>query len=248
MSRRRMMMITCHRGHAPFRLAAVLFISLIGCLHAYAFPEFQAYARKHSGRPVDCGMCHVNPDGPIGSAPGQIGNLNEDDMALLNQARAAMTPGQDVDNPILNRFGNKIVVTIGMTKCLEFQKNPAALAPALDQRSDLDDDGIPDVQEYLAGTDPLDNMSGNPGTLFLTNIARAKSAIITSIIAVFLALYGLRCLLIGYGMRERAERHTEPDVPTLSPAADTSPVVETDGVAHYAPRPNGKVKRPLLSP
>jgi len=42
-----------------------------------------------------------------------------------------MEPGNNVDNPILNKFGNAIVHQIGMKKVLEISTDPGKLAQAL---------------------------------------------------------------------------------------------------------------------
>ena len=205
-----------------FRLVVLLLCSLVASLAVQAFPEYQTYIRTHSGRPLDCGMCHTHPEGPTGSSPGQIGHLTDEEMERLNLSRAALQPGPEIDNPVLNAFGNKIVARVGMAKCLEFQEKPAGLAPALDQRSDLDKDGIPDAQEMLGGTNPLDQMSGDPWRLFAANLLRTKAEIISSIFAVFMIVLGLRHFLLAYHKRQSAgtaepvaeEAVTIPEMPT----------------------------------
>ena len=40
---------------------------------------------------------------------GQIGSLTAAEMAELNRARTAFEPGQKVQSPILNAFGNRVM-------------------------------------------------------------------------------------------------------------------------------------------
>ena len=164
---------------------------------AMGYPEFQAYSEKHSGRSVNCAMCHVNGDGPTGDNNGQIGSLNEKQMSRLNAARAALKPGQDVDSPILNAFGNKIIKTIGMSKVLELMKDPSKLPAALGNKSDIDGDGIPDSREYEDGTDPLNPFHGDPRLLFIINLSRQQRDVMLAIIAVAATVFGLSNILKG---------------------------------------------------
>ncbi|CAN5639137.1 hypothetical protein BH10CYA1_BH10CYA1_13480 [soil metagenome] len=182
------------------KLALALTFGILSFLVAppvFSFPQYQAFVEKHSGRTVNCAMCHVSGDGPVGNGSGQIGSLTPEQSAQLNKARAAMQPGSDIDNPILNDFGNKIVQTVGMKKVLELRSDPAKLAEALGSKSDIDDDGISDAAEYLAGTDPLNKMHGEPGQLFWVNLNRYKFHIILAAIAVFFLDYGLAHLIKG---------------------------------------------------
>jgi hypothetical protein len=135
-------------------------------------------------------MCHINPGGPLGTEFGQIGRLTPEDMTRLNQARAALTPGQVVDNPILNAFGNRIVQALGMAKVQQLRQDPAELAPALGSTSDLDKDGIPDAQEYLSGTNPIDPESGKPLLLLGHQLASHWGSLLFAAIALGLLLYG----------------------------------------------------------
>jgi len=179
------------------RLPAICILCLWAMTRAGAFPEFQRYSQRHSGVPTDCAMCRINPGGPVGSEFGQIGSLNAQDQARLNQARAALNPGQVVDNPILNAFGDRIVQTLGMLNVLQLRSDPAGLAPALGTTSDLDKDGIPDSTEYLDGTNPLDPESGKPGLLLGTRLARHWISLVFAILALGLLLYGLLKLRQG---------------------------------------------------
>ncbi len=158
---------------------------------ARAFPQYQDFSEKHSGRNVNCAMCHLSDDGPSGDGPGQIGSLSPADLQRLNQARTAMEPGSTVNSPILNKFGNQIIHTIGVKKFLELMPDPAKLPQALGDKSDLDGDGIPDGQEFLDGTDPLNKYHGDPIKLFFINLNRSKFELILTAIAVVFLSYGL---------------------------------------------------------
>lgn len=171
--------------------------------NAWAYPEFQKFIAKNSGRPVNCAMCHVHHDGPEGTAPGQIGNLSAAEQDRLGRARAALQPGASVDSPILNRFGNHIIHNLGKTKFLELRLAPAELAKALPSASDLDGDGIPDVQEFLAGTLPTDRNDGKPQLLFIHNLQSHGREILLAGVAAVLSLYGLAHLARGF----RANSH-----------------------------------------
>lgn len=158
---------------------------------AGAYPQFQTFGEKHSHRVSDCSMCHANSSGPTGNESGQVGGLSAQELERLTKARAAMEPGQDVDSPILNEFGNKIIKTLGRKKFLELISTPEGLAPALGDKSDLDGDGIPDATEYLDGTDPLNKSHGEPLRLFLVNLNRYK---------VHIALLVVACALLNWGL------------------------------------------------
>jgi hypothetical protein len=164
---------------------------------AGAYPEFQKFVQGRSGRAVNCAMCHTNPDGPDGAGFGQIGSLTPEELARLNRARGAFDPGQDVESPILNRFGNHIVATTGKTRLLELRSRPEELAAALGAESDLDGDGIPDSREYLEGTHPLKKTDGNPWLLFVNNLIRYRFHVVMIVIATALTIYGLANLLRG---------------------------------------------------
>jgi hypothetical protein len=185
------------------RLTVLVFATSLligaGCVgDALAYPEFQKFSQTNSGRVTNCAMCHVHPDGPEGAGRGQIGSLKADDLGRLGRARAAFEPGADVNSPILNGFGNTIVRTIGKSKVLEFRSRPGDLAAALDPASDLDNDGIPDAREYAEGTHPLQAGSGDPWSLFVTNLRRSGFHIGAILVASLLTMYGLACLLRGW--------------------------------------------------
>jgi len=179
------------------RLLAIGALCLWTAARVVAFPEFQRYSQRHSGVSIDCAMCHINPGGPVGSEFGQIGSLDAQDQARLNQARAALNPGQIVDNPILNAFGDRIVQSLGMLTVLQLRSDPAGLAPALGNVSDLDKDGIPDATEYLDGTNPLDPESGKPALLLGNRLAGHWLSLTFAFIALGLLLYGLLKLRRG---------------------------------------------------
>ncbi len=178
------------------RLLISLTIALCssGGASCLGYPEFQEYAEKHSGRNVNCAMCHINPDGPAGDKEGQVGSLDEKQLFRLNEARSALEPGQEVDSPILNDFGNQIIKTIGKKKFLELKSDPAGLAPLLED-SDLDKDGIADGTEFADGTDPLNMHHGDPGKLLLVNLQRFKLDLILAVIGVVCIVFGLMHLI-----------------------------------------------------
>lgn len=185
----------------------VVFISLIAAAAlapaALAYPEFQQYSEEHSGRTVNCAMCHVNAHGPSGSEPGQVGSLNPEEMKRLAAARAALEPGQKVDSPILNRFGNHIMQTLGKKKVLEARKDPAQLAASLGNESDLDEDGIADSKEFLDGTDPLNAGHGDPVSLLFINLKRFAPHVMLAAAAIFLLDFGFTRVLKGFQLKAR---------------------------------------------
>ncbi len=184
-------------------------ILLFTALPAFSYPEYQAFAEKHSGRTVDCAMCHVNAAGPVGNGSGQVSTLNEEQMRRLGRARAAMEPGVEIDSPILNKFGNQIIKAIGRKKFMEVKGNPEELAKLLGDKSDLDDDGIPDSQEYLDGTHPLNKLHGDPVKLFWINLNRYKVHVILTLIAVFAIEYGIAHWLKGLAVLKAARTKGE---------------------------------------
>jgi hypothetical protein len=190
-------------------VAVLVGLCLAPRLHAYV--EYQTFIVTNSGRPVNCSMCHTHHDGPEGTAPGQIGRLSAVELEQLGRARGAFLPGTDIENPILNEFGNHIVRAIGRTKVLELRLNPAALADVLPQDHDLDGDGIPDVREYLEGTHPVNPRDGNPWLLFRNNFRRHLPSILLTLVATALGLYGLGYLLHGFAIATRVEDKSELD-------------------------------------
>jgi hypothetical protein len=188
------------------RLAVVALISA-AAFHvpeAHAYPEFQVFSKKNSGRFVNCAMCHANADGPDGFKPGQIGRLKPEELARLNAARAAFKPGVEVDNPILNAFGNHIIKTVGKEKFLQLRRDPKALADVLGGDSDLDGDGVPDAGEYIEGTDPLDAQNGNPWKLLVTNLARNRVDVLLLVLATAAGMLAIRNLLKWFDREARA--------------------------------------------
>lgn len=187
-----------------FSTAAVLFA--LGCAlsaPASAHVEFQAFVVRNSGRAVDCAMCHAHSNGPDGTGLGQVGSLSAEELLRLNRARSAFDPGQQVDSPILNDFGDLLVTRLGKKRILELRSAPAELAKEISQTSDLDDDGISDAQELLAGTHPLINSDGNPWQLFVHNLRRQKFHVVMISLATAFGLYGLIQLLHGFAVRLR---------------------------------------------
>jgi len=191
------------------RASLILIISFAAVTQVNAYPEFQKFVTANSGRPVNCALCHANHDGPEGTAPGQIGRLTPAEQAELGRARAALEPGANVNSPILNAFGNHIIDSLGKKKFLELRVAPAELAKLLPADSDLDGDGIPDVQEYLDGTNPLDKNDGNPWRLFQNNFKRNFTQILLTLAATMAGLYALRHFLRGFAIATRSHDESE---------------------------------------
>jgi hypothetical protein len=178
-------------------------------LPAFAYPEFQTFIVKNSGRAVNCAMCHAHSDGPDGAAPGQIGRLTAAEQERLGRARAAFEPGAPVDSPILNSFGNHLLKSIGKTKLLEIKLSPEQLSDAMPKGSDLDHDGIPDWREYLDGTHPANRHDGRPWLLFKHNFARNLPSILLTLTATVAGMWGLAHLLHGFAAATRIKEDEE---------------------------------------
>jgi hypothetical protein len=176
-----------------------LTLALLACTAAAsAYPEFQKFAQEHSGRRVDCAMCHISPVGPSGTGAGQISGLSPAEKELLTQSRNARQPGIEVKSPILNAYGNNLVKVLGGDKITEVTTEPEKLASLYDPKSDLDDDGIADAREYLDGTDPTNAQSGRPAALFSRNLRRNAAWLVTVAAGSLLLLFGLNSLLRHY--------------------------------------------------
>ena len=189
------MTIPTRYGVFPVALALC---AVLAPLRAHAYPEFQTFIESQGGRTVNCAVCHAHPDGPEGPKPGQIGSLKPEELEQLNRARAAFEPGMNLKNPILNDFGNHIINVVGKREFLLLRQNPAGLVKALGPDHDLDGDGVPDAEEFLAGTLPTDPMHGDPWTLFWTNLKRRAFHVVMIALATVLGLYGLNNLLRGF--------------------------------------------------
>lgn len=181
-------------------IALAIGLAAAGSGPASAHTEYQAFVRENSGRAVSCALCHVHSDGPDGTAHGQIGGLSAAEMTRLNRARAAFEPGQPVDSPILNGFGNALVERLGKKRILELRLRPELLAEELGDEDDLDDDGISDAREYLDGTHPLMKSDGAPWLLFKNNFRRFGFHMLMIAVATLATLYGLFCLLRGFAV------------------------------------------------
>lgn len=176
-------------------------IALLACatllaLPAAAYPEFETWVEAQSGRYVNCALCHTHPDGPEGVKPGQIRSLDAAELERLNRARAAFEPGQGIDSPILNDFGDRILDIVGKRRFLEIRAtDPGLLVEALGEEGDLDGDGIPDAVEYAEGTHPLDPQHGAPLRLVHHRLRRNGLDLVMIVLATILGLYGLNHLL-----------------------------------------------------
>ena len=182
---------------------------------AGAYPEFQKWVQASSGRGVSCSLCHAHPDGPEGVKAGQLGSLDAEGRAALDQARTAFEPGVAVRSPILNEFGNSVIKAVGKTRFVALREHPEQL-PALLDGSDLDGDGISDGQELRDGTHPLDPGHGAPAKLLRINLGRYRFHLGMLAAATALGLYGLRHLLQWFGANARkalAEGAQEEETP-----------------------------------
>ena len=105
---------------------------LLASAPAVAYPEFEVFIEARSGRWVNCAFCHTNPDGPEGVKPGQIRSLSPAELERLNRARRAFEPGSDVDSPILNDFGDRMLHELGKRRILQLRvEDPGGLAELL---------------------------------------------------------------------------------------------------------------------
>ena len=199
-------------GRARPGIASLFILAFTISPFAWGYPEFQQYVQKTSGRTVNCAMCHSHPDGPEGLKPGQIGSLTKEELDLLGRARAAFEPGQNVDNPLLNAFGNSIIKKLGKTKFLQIRLHPEELPAALGTESDLDSDGVPDGAEFVAGTDALDEGSGPPAKLFVHNLRENAFNLIMMILATALGIYGLNAVLHGFDQAMRARGKSQEEL------------------------------------
>lgn len=180
---------------------------------AQAYPEFQKSISQQSGRTINCAYCHQHSDGPEGAAPGQIGHLTVAEQTELGRARTAFEPHANVKNPILNAFGNHIINSIGRKRFLELRLKPADLASDLPHDSDLDGDGISDVEELRDGTHPLNKSDGRPWLLFKANLKANFGQILLMLAATVFGLWGLHHLLHGFDIATRL--HDEDEEATL---------------------------------
>ncbi len=184
-------------------LGALSAVVLGGVSRAQAYPEFQRHIQAQAGRVVSCGMCHAHPDGPDGMKHGQIGALGENEMQALARSRNMLEPGQPVDSPILNPFGDYLVGHLGRKRLMAYKLQPAALLAAIDQKHDFDADGIADARELYDGTDPTDPRHGDPWLLFLANVRRYWFHLLMLATATILGLFGLGRLFRWFAFEAR---------------------------------------------
>ena len=187
------------------RLSFLTELLLLLDFTAHAYPEFQQHIVKSTQRAVNCAMCHAHPDGPEGTAPGQIGRLNAAEHAELGRARAALEPNSKPNSPILNAFGNHIIHSIGKRKFLELRLVPQELPGLLPKDSDLDNDGIGDAQELAMGTHPMISSDGNPWLLFQANFKRYLPQIAITLLTTVSGLWGLAHLLRAFSITSNPE-------------------------------------------
>jgi hypothetical protein len=189
---------------------------LVPIAESWSYTEYQVHIAKTSKRNVNCAYCHAHSDGPEGTAYGQIGSLTPEQIRKLQEARSAFEPGRKVENPLLNPFGNYLIESLGKKKFLELRLTPGRLPEVLDPKSDLDRDGIVNVQEIRDGTHPLIASDGKPWLLFRHNFEANFGQIVLTIIGTLAGLYGLRHLLKGFAVAANATSGDESDngVPT----------------------------------
>lgn len=185
------------------RLPAALWaLALLWAATAGAYPEFEVYVERRSGRWIDCAMCHTHPDGPEGVKPGQIRSLSPAELERLNQARRAFEPGSTVDSPVLNDFGDRILHVLGKRRFLEIRVgDPGELATALGFEHDLDGDGVSDAREYLEGTDPLDPNHADPWRLLVRRLGEHWFDAVMILLATVLGMWGMNHLLTWFSGR-----------------------------------------------
>ncbi|MBI2996591.1 MAG: hypothetical protein HYY52_07820 [Candidatus Melainabacteria bacterium] len=175
----------------------LLFVLATPLLQAHAYSEFYEYSLKTSGRNINCALCHTNSDGPDGNGPGQIGSLNKEELKKLMEARTAFEPHQKVNSPILNEFGNKLIYILGKKGFVKLKSHPENLAKEIGNELDIDNDGIPDSEEYLDGTLATSKEDGHPVKLFIANIKKNLYHIILAFFSIGLLFYGFAQWLIG---------------------------------------------------
>ncbi len=172
---------------------------------AIAHPEFQRYSKEVSGRSVNCGMCHMHSDGPEGVKSGQIGSLGQEDLNALGLSRQALQPGAGLKSPILNAFGNALLNDLGKNRIGELKQRPELLAAAMAKDRDLDADGIPDVEEFLDGTHPLNSLDGRPWKLFRHNVVKNRFHLFMIALATAFGFFGLNSALAWLSSKARKE-------------------------------------------
>lgn len=191
--------------------AAVVALVLSAPRLAAAYPEYQKWVQKESGRSVSCAMCHAHPDGPEGVKHGQIGSLTPAEFEALGRARIAFEPGQKIDSPILNAFGNRIIEAAGKKKFMALRDRPEDLGKLLGD-SDLDGDGLSDAREYRDGTDVLNPHHGAPWALLAINLRRFGVHLGLLVLATMAGLYGLNHLFRWFGTAAEAALRDRPAV------------------------------------
>lgn len=136
-------------------------INILTQTDAVSFPQYAQWISKRSGVQVDCTYCHLSPDGPQGTGPGQLGSIKEDQLKLVHTA----------DSPIVNAFGKSILKHIGYQEFIRDTEDPSKLSSAL-KAYDLDGDGVSDGDEMEHGTLANDPLSAPPALLSAARLKR----------------------------------------------------------------------------
>ena len=159
-------------------------------LNAFAFNEFQTYIEQKSKKQLNCAYCHSHVNGPNGNETGQLGSLSEEQKQLTAYNQFLSVNKESVDSPILNEFGNYLVKKLGYDTIVKAQDDPDKIVEVL-KESDLDQDGINDLEEVLDGTLPNDPLDGNPFKLFVSNIKKKWMEVCFQVIALVLLIVSL---------------------------------------------------------
>ncbi len=182
------------------RYLCLILLGLLAAGEAWGYQEFQIWVDQQTTRNVNCALCHAHGDGPDGVKPGQIGSLDAEGLRSLEAARQAFEPGAEVESPILNAFGNKIIERLGRTGFINLRTRPEAFPEAYGLETDLDSDGIPDAQEYLDGTLATNPHHGAPLRLLLHNLRVNLGTLLLIGLATLLGLFGINNLLAWFAL------------------------------------------------
>lgn len=176
-----------------FLLIVILFPN-----HTFSYPKLYDLILAKSGKKIDCGICHAHGNGPEGLMKGQIGGLDAIGLDQLMSARKAFDPGVKIKNPLLNDFGNEMVFILGRKEIIALGNQPEKLIEIYPKELDLDNDGIPDIDELMEGTLPHDPQSGNPLKLMVHNLKGSWFEILLTLIGTGFMFYGFFQLILGF--------------------------------------------------